>query len=155
LNTIAQIEAPGWLIPPSHRYQKGHTAQMSCISPSYIRQDHKKAQTTKKELGYPTHLIFLRPSKSPPVCISVPSGMNCPDEHHGSVCRKRGRTVLVPGSKSTECAVQSCGRTKSSLSLQTPAAEPHYHQALGRRKCAWWVQPYGTGNSTKHNDGPM
>jgi len=69
------------------------------------------------------------PSKSPPVCINVPSAMNWPEEHQGSVCRKRGRTLLVPGSKRTECAVQSCGRTKSSLSLQTPAAGQHWlHQ---------------------------
>lgn len=110
-----------------------------------------------------TYLILRTPSKSPPVCINVPSAMNWPDEHQGSVCRKRGRTVLLPGSYRTECAVQSCGSTKSLLSLQTPAAGQHwlhqvhnYDQAIESRhhSSGWkdiWILPSGLSRESLTN----
>ncbi len=48
-----------------------------------------------------------KPSLSPPVCTSVPSAANCPEEHQVSVCMKRGRMLPETGSKMAECAVQS------------------------------------------------
>lgn len=69
------------------------------------------------------YLTVLTPSKSPPVCRSAPSGMNCPEEHQVSVRIFSGRRVFVLGSNKTECAVQSWGRTRSLLSLQVPSVQ--------------------------------
>jgi hypothetical protein len=99
-----------WLSQEFHKYFPFHSIGFKLEECSVARVD---GCVPNEIWAFGTHLTTLNPSRSPPVWMRVPSGLNCPEEHHVSVRIVRGRTVLVAGSNSTECAVQSCCSVRS------------------------------------------
>jgi hypothetical protein len=76
-----------------------------------LNEDVTESIDRERERERERELIIVTleyPSLSPPVCTSVPSSLNCPEEHQVSVWTKRGLIRFVRRSRTAECAVQSC-----------------------------------------------